>query len=483
MPNRSIAFDRASNIPWAIQPDALRVILQIAQRNMAAPEVRRAQLDQAAGDDVRVSIRSHLSGEAPESIRARQGARLENSFQTSVRDGVAILPVIGPLFPYASVFDMLSGATSLQMLALDLQRAVDDPNVKSIVLEIDSPGGVAMGINEFADQVRAAAAKKRVVAYVAGMACSAAYWIATAADEIVTDAAGILGSIGVVLSAWVQEQPDQDGYRQFEIVSSNAAKKRVDPRTDEGRATIRAEIDEIEAVFLDAVARGRKVSVDDVKERFGQGGVMIGANAVRAGLADRTGSFESLVAELAAAGSAVSTEPGAAASTTETPNMTGTTTTIGTAATTLQPNAPLTATQLREQNPTAAMELAEAGAAAERNRIAGLEAAAMPGFDKLLADAKADGKTTGPELAAAIIAETKAKGGKLLASLAADDPKNVTATTAPATDKPDTAGNPLTVARDLSAAARKVQDEAHAAGRHMSAAEAVEQVLKTSAAA
>ncbi|KEZ65412.1 hypothetical protein C5I_0136090, partial [Pseudomonas syringae pv. syringae FF5] len=112
----------------------------------------------------------------------------------SVRNGVAIIPVVGPVFRYANLFTEISGATSTQVLATDLQSALDDPSIKSIILNIDSPGGVAAGINELADQIHAGRARKRIVAYVGGTGASAAYWLASAASEIVIDETALLGS-------------------------------------------------------------------------------------------------------------------------------------------------------------------------------------------------------------------------------------------------------------------------------------------------
>ena len=93
----------------------------------------------------------------------------------------------------------ISGATSTEVLATDIQTALDDPSIKSIVLNIDSPGGVASGMNELANLIYQGRAKKKIVAYVGGTGASAAYWIASAA-EIVIDDIGMAGSIGAALN-------------------------------------------------------------------------------------------------------------------------------------------------------------------------------------------------------------------------------------------------------------------------------------------
>ena len=119
----------------------------------------------------------------PEALEARLGRPLDNTRAVSIRDGVAVIPITGPIMRYANLFTRISGATSTQELATDLQTALDSPQVRAIVLNIDSPGGEASGINELADMIHASRGKKPIKAYVGGTGASAAYWIASAADE------------------------------------------------------------------------------------------------------------------------------------------------------------------------------------------------------------------------------------------------------------------------------------------------------------
>jgi len=261
-PARRVLAAIAADI-WAILPESLEQIFEIASR---------------LGD--------------PEALAVKAGQRLESSPRVEVRDGVAILPVRGPIVRYADMFSAVSGATALSTLARDFQAALVDPAVSAIVLEMDSPGGQATGIHEFAAQVRAGSDIKPVTAYVGGAAASAAYWIAAAASRIVADPTARLGSIGVV-SAF-----EKSGGDKLEIVSSRAPKKRVDPATDAGRAEVIRVLDALESVFVSDVAAFRGVSEDTVAENFGQGGVLVGSGAVAAGMADALGSLEGVLAEL-----------------------------------------------------------------------------------------------------------------------------------------------------------------------------------------
>ncbi len=264
------AFGKACSVAWAILPESLNTILEIASRE-------------------------HIPDfEAVEAIRSR---RMENTESVKTRNGVAIINVTGTIFRYADFFSDISGGANVTTLARDFNSALNDGSVNSILLNVDSPGGEVAGINEFAQMVFQARSKKLIVAYVDGMAASAAYWIASAADEIVTDATGIIGSIGVVAAV---PNPDVKSARDVQFVSSQSPKKRPNPNTESGRETIQAMVDDLAAVFIEAVARNRDVSLETVTSQFGQGGVMIGAKAVDAGLADRLGDFESTLSELAA---------------------------------------------------------------------------------------------------------------------------------------------------------------------------------------
>lgn len=350
------AFELAASQPWLMLPGALDNLLTIADR---------------MGD--------------PAALETRTGMRLDNSRTVSVRNGVAIIPVVGPVFRYANLFTEISGATSTQVLATDLQTALDDPKISAIILNIDSPGGVAAGINELADQIHAARDRKRIVAYIGGTGASAAYWIASAANEIVIDETALAGSIGVVVEAVVGGE-EASGRKRYQIVSRNAPNKRVDLSTEEGRAKVGETVDAMGDVFVAKVARNLGVEPERVPEMGDFGGLRVGAAAVESGLAHRLGSLETLITELA--------KP--AANQPRKYNMTTVSSTAelrealaaGTDPQTIeiaqanQPDLESIRTQSREE-----------GATAERQRITGINAMASKGFETEIAAAIDAGTT------------------------------------------------------------------------------------------
>lgn len=234
--------------------------------------------------------------EALEAYRARS---LDKAERASVRDGVAILSVDGPLFRHANLMTDFSGATSYDVLRRDLQVALDNMSVRAILLSIDSPGGEVSGAGELAKAIRAAAEIKPVQAYIGGTGASAAYWLAAAASRIVIDDSANVGSIGVVgVIADSSERDAKSGIKRHQFVSSQSPHKRPDLATEDGRGRIQGRVDALADVMIGQIADLRGVTSDKVVSDFGQGDVLIGKAAVAAGLADAIGTFEQTLAEL-----------------------------------------------------------------------------------------------------------------------------------------------------------------------------------------
>lgn len=268
---------------WLITEDGLRAILAVAEREALDSDLARA-------------IRAERDGR-PSALALRDGRPLDGARYASVRDGVAIVPITGPIFRRANLLTEYSGGTATGLLAQDVRAALDDPAVGAVLLVVDSPGGEVTGIHELANAIHAGREAKPVVAYVEGMGASAAYWLASAAGEVVADATAALGSIGAVMAV---RDPAKTTSREIEIVSSQSPRKRPDVTTEAGRGQLQQVVDDLAAVFVAGVARNRGVDAATVLDRYGRGGVLIGQAAVDAGLADRLGSFEETLAALAA---------------------------------------------------------------------------------------------------------------------------------------------------------------------------------------
>jgi ClpP class serine protease len=252
------------------------------------------------------------------------------------------------------------------------------------------------------------------VAYIGGIGASAAYWIASAAHEIVIDEASLAGSIGVVVEA-VVESDAANGRKRYQIVSSNAPNKRPDLATEEGRAKIGETVNALGEVFVGKVARNLGTDAAKVPAMGDFGGLRVGAAAVESGLAHRLGSLESLITELA--------KPAITVPRKTTMTTVHTTAELRTAlAAGTDPNSIEIA---QAQQPDLGAIRAE-GAAAERDRIKGINALASKGFEKEI-EAAIDAGTTVEATALQLFKAAQDRGISL--SAIKSDAQGVAATT------------------------------------------------------
>ena len=233
------------------------------------------------------------NNKSPKAVASQLGKEMKNTNAVSIRDGVAIIQVNGPLFRYANLITAICGATSYELLAQDFHKALTDPNIKAILLDIDSPGGEVNGCSELSDMIYKARGSKPIIAYASGYCCSGAYWIASACDKIYATDTAVIGSIGVVS---IFEKDDDN--KTIEIVSSQSPNKRPNVETEEGKTKIQEHVDALADVFINKVALNKDISPKEVIENFGGGDVFVGQKAVSIGLADGLSSFEEFVSDL-----------------------------------------------------------------------------------------------------------------------------------------------------------------------------------------
>lgn len=212
--------------------------------------------------------------------------------------GIAVIPVHGTLVKRTVGLDAASGLTSYTEIAAMLDMALADPQVTGILLDIDSPGGEASGSFELARRIREAAAVKPVWALANDSAFSAAYAIASASQRIIVTETGGVGSIGVIALHVDQSVRDaNDGYRYTAVTAGNHKNdfSPHQPLTDAAKAELQAEVDRLYGLFVEHIAAMRSLDVADVSAT--EAGLFFGGNAIRAGLADAVGTFESAVAD------------------------------------------------------------------------------------------------------------------------------------------------------------------------------------------
>ncbi len=280
--------DRLLNTPLLIHPAKAQIILGALSGRIGI------DADLFSLDD---------TVESPDANRFIGSARRAAGSASRIRtaDGVAIIPVLDTLVNRGAWLDSRSGLTSYEGIAAQLRAVGSDPEVRSVLLDISSPGGEAAGMAGLADLVRSVRQTKPVTAFVNDMAASAAYGIASAASKIVISPTSILGSIGVVML-----HADRSGELAAQGVKPTlifAGSHKVDgnpfePLSDAVRADLQASVDAHYRQFLDTVAagRGRKLTAD--MARATEARTFIGGEAITLGLADRIASFDEVLASL-----------------------------------------------------------------------------------------------------------------------------------------------------------------------------------------
>lgn len=260
--------------PWAILPEAFDVIADLINLRLAG---------------------GHLSAEEIEQrIAAGRGTR-----QSVSAGAVALIPITGVLMPRATLMSALSGATALSDVASAIDAAAADPEISAIVLDVDSPGGSVTMVPETAARIRAASASKRVFAVASGTAASAAYWLASQADELVAGPSSLVGSIGVLAAH--ENHAGADEQRGVETTLIHAGRYKVEghahgPLEDEARGEMQRLVDEFYGMFVADVAKGRGVSAAAVRADYGEGRVLTARRALAAGMVDRIDTLDATVA-------------------------------------------------------------------------------------------------------------------------------------------------------------------------------------------
>jgi len=185
----------------------------------------------------------------------------------------------------------------------NLKRFVDDRNVKGILLRIDSPGGAVAPSQEIYSEIRKIheSGGKKVVASFGNVAASGAYYVASAADRIISNPGSLTGSIGVIMEMTnIRELLDKIGVDSYVIKSGEFKDvgNITRPMSERERQLIQSVIDDVYMQFVEDVARGRKMDVEKVKQ-IANGSIFSGRQALGLGLVDQLGSFQDAVDLLA----------------------------------------------------------------------------------------------------------------------------------------------------------------------------------------
>lgn len=288
-------------------PHEIERLIRAAGRGVWFIEPRRAEELVAA-----LALRAQMGPRAfdDEAREARPRAAAD-SYAGGGQKVVRVLRLHGAILPRGNLMAEMcgSGAVSLDRFGREFRAAADDASVAAIVLDVDSPGGQVDLVPETAALIRGARKAERPIVAVANtLACSAAYWIASACDEVVVTPSGQVGSIGVyMLHQDVGEQMKMLGIAPTFVYEGP---RKVEghpfgPLAPEAKAALQAEVRAVYEAFTGDVAKARGVPASVVRadpeaaeRHMGGGRSYPAAEAVRLGMADRVATLDETIARL-----------------------------------------------------------------------------------------------------------------------------------------------------------------------------------------
>jgi len=235
----------------------------------------------------------------------------ENKAVGSLAGGsVGIVDINGIIMGGNSSAALFGGnITGSETVMSQLRQISKNPDIKAVVLRINSPGGTPAASQEITEELnRLKKSGIKIVASMGDVAASGAYWIASASDQIVANPGTITGSIGVIMNT----QNYRGLYDKLGIGSNTIKSGEYKdmgtterPMTEDERKIFQSMVDDTYLQFIETVAGGRNISQDTIRELNGR--VLTGRQAMQAGLVDRMGNLHdavSVAGEIAGLGKA-----------------------------------------------------------------------------------------------------------------------------------------------------------------------------------
>ncbi len=256
---------------WALQQSVLEMLCQVVARVNPKSDAEVAQI---------VSERNANRRTIPSGFR---------------RDGtLGIIPITGVIAKHASQVNGSSQpkGTSVEQIRNDLEMAMRDEGVQSILLDIDSPGGSVDGLAELADEIFNARATKPIASFTDGLMASAAYWLGSQANTLISTRGAQVGSIGVYNAFIDRSQAFENAGLKVEVIKAGDNKAAGLPGTSltpTQRAELQTTVDGFREMFVSSIERSRGMERETL-DKSADGSTFLGNDAKRRGLVDHVTS-------------------------------------------------------------------------------------------------------------------------------------------------------------------------------------------------
>ena len=263
---------------WAIEPDFFEKVKPIALRLLSNGKDFSAFQQKKFGANIKLKGSDSLGG----------------IYEVKGQPQIAVIPLFGGMTKRGDLCSM-----GMQDISYMIERVNASENHKAIILLTDSGGGTVDGTPEFANDI--ANSKKPIVTFVDGMMCSAAVWAGSATKYRIANKLNhnTIGSIGTLYmhinqSEWIKENVGEVTIFRSSKSEDKARINSIEPLTDEQKATIIKELDEITNEFHQSVKTnlGNRVSEEDP---IWTGETFDNAKAKKYGLVDAIGTFDDAV--------------------------------------------------------------------------------------------------------------------------------------------------------------------------------------------
>lgn len=209
---------------------------------------------------------------------------------------IKVIPIHGILTKKSEAFDDVLGMTSYEKIREEIEEALIDEEVETILLNIDSPGGEVNGLFDLSDFIYEARALKKIVAIANDDAYSAAYAIASSAEKVLITRTSGVGSIGVIASHIDQSGFDEKQGIKYTTVFAGSRKNDLNPHepiTSESLESLQEEVDRLYEMFVELIARNRNLSTERIKST--EAGLYFGEKAIEMGLADEVITYSEFI--------------------------------------------------------------------------------------------------------------------------------------------------------------------------------------------
>jgi len=218
----------------------------------------------------------------------------------NIKGSIAVLPLKGLLDNQVTIETILFG-TSYKEYGQWFDTALADASIGAIIIVVDSGGGNAIGAGELSEKIYKARGIKPIIAVGEDLMASAAYYVASAADEIIVLPSGFVGSVGTYTCHIDYSKALETMGVKYTFIQAGENKTELNPTqpiSDSAKEYLQNQINEMYDKFVLDVARNRGISASKVKSTFGQGRLLNTRQALEVGMIDRIGTLEEVISNL-----------------------------------------------------------------------------------------------------------------------------------------------------------------------------------------